>query len=186
LGSKKERPKTFDEEGVTGRVDPNTQGRRTYRLAVASGSGEHAIDDTTSDGFTDFQTSRPERQLQGQEHQFCWRKLKFPLTARAGNWRPLGRLYSAAVDAIKKYVEGGGRALIMLGSSVEDRTQEISDNDALTAMLNDWGVSAEKNLVLDDNPVSQLVGVGPEVPLITSYESHPIVNDLAGKATGFL
>jgi len=27
-------------------------------------------------------------------------------------------------------------------------------------MLSDWGVSAEKNLVLDDNPVSQLVGLG--------------------------
>ena len=23
------------------------------------------------------------------------------------------------------------------------------------------------------------------VPLVTTYESHPIVNDLAGKATGF-
>ena len=43
----------------------------------------------------------------------------------------------------------------------------------------------EKDLVLDENPMSTLVGVGPEVPLITSYESHAIVNDLAGKATGF-
>jgi ABC-type uncharacterized transport system involved in gliding motility auxiliary subunit len=73
----------------------------------------------------------------------------------------------------------------MLDPSIKLGRKEISDNYALTEMLSDWGVTAEKNLVLDDNPVSQLVGVGPEVPLITSYESHAIVNDLAGKATGF-
>jgi ABC-type uncharacterized transport system involved in gliding motility auxiliary subunit len=42
-----------------------------------------------------------------------------------------------------------------------------------------------KNLLLDENPVSQLVGLDPTVPLVTSYESHPIVNDLANTATGF-
>jgi ABC-type uncharacterized transport system involved in gliding motility auxiliary subunit len=52
-------------------------------------------------------------------------------------------------------------------------------------MLAGWGVTADKDLLLDENPVAQLVGLGPEVPLITAYDSHAIVNDLAGTATGF-
>ena len=60
-----------------------------------------------------------------------------------------------------------------------------ADNEALTAVLQGWGVSVEKNLLLDENPVGQLMGVGPQVALISSYASHPIVNEMKGTATGF-
>ena len=43
----------------------------------------------------------------------------------------------------------------------------------------------DKNLILDMNPIGQLAGLGPQVALVTSYESHPIVNDMKGTATGF-
>jgi ABC-type uncharacterized transport system involved in gliding motility auxiliary subunit len=184
LGSKKEEAKTFDEEGVTGALIRTLKGgERT--VCVASGSGEHRIDDSTSDGFTDFQTLVQKDNYKVKSVSLL-EKAEVPADCTVlviGG--PSGDYIQPAVDAIKKYTEGGGRALIMLDPPLKIGRKEISDNDALTAMLNDWGVSAEKNLVLDDNPVSQLVGVGPEVPLITSYESHPIVNDLAGKATGF-
>ena len=49
---------------------------------------------------------------------------------------------------------------------------------ALTSMLAGWGVTADKDLLLDETAVAQLVGLGPEVPVVTSYDSHPIVNDL--------
>src|SRR6266478_2829932 len=183
-GTKKEEAKTLDEEGVTGALIRTLKGGdRT--VCVASGSGEHRIDDTTSDGFTDFQTLVQKDNYKVKSINLL-EKAEVPadcLVLVIGG--PSGDYIQPVVDAIKKYVEGGGRALIMLDPPLKLGRKEISDNDALTAMLSNWGVTAEKNLVLDDNPVSQLVGVGPEVPLITSYESHAIVNDLAGKATGF-
>jgi ABC-type uncharacterized transport system involved in gliding motility auxiliary subunit len=51
-------------------------------------------------------------------------------------------------------------------------------------MLANWGVTLDNNLVLETNPIGQLFGLGPEVPLITSYGSQPIVNELRS-ATGF-
>jgi ABC-type uncharacterized transport system involved in gliding motility auxiliary subunit len=39
--------------------------------------------------------------------------------------------------------------------------------------------------VLDRNPVGQLLGAGVEVALVMRYDSHAIVNDLKGTATGF-
>src|SRR5258708_4174054 len=182
LGSKKEEAKTLDEEGVTGALIRTLKGgERT--VCVASGSGEHRIDDTTSDGFTDFQTLVQKDNYKVKSVSLL-EKAEVPsdcLVFVIGG--PSGDYIQPAVDGIKKYVEGGGRALIMLDPPLKLGRKEISDNDALTAMLSEWGGSAVKNLVLDDNPVSQLVGVGPEVPLITSYESHAIINDLAGKAT---
>jgi ABC-type uncharacterized transport system involved in gliding motility auxiliary subunit len=40
-------------------------------------------------------------------------------------------------------------------------------------------------LILDFNPVGQLAGLGPQVALVTRYDSHAIVNEMKGTATGF-
>ena len=87
------------------------------------------------------------------------------------------------VDAIKKYVEGGGRALFMLDPPLQMGHEDIAENDALTSLLQSWGVTLQKDLILDMN--GQLVGTGPEVALVFSYDSHPIVDGLKGTATGF-
>ena len=42
-------------------------------------------------------------------------------------------------------------------------------------MLDGWGVTADKDLVLDTSGVGQLFGMGPEVPLVTNYAAHAIV-----------
>ena len=46
-------------------------------------------------------------------------------------------------------------------------------------------MTPEKNLILDKNPIGQLVGLGPQVALVTTYDSHAIVNDLNRHVTGF-
>ena len=61
----------------------------------------------------------------------------------------------------------------------------IADNDALTNLLQSWGVTLDKDLILDLNPIGQIAGLGPQVALVTSYASQPIVNDMKGTATGF-
>ena len=53
------------------------------------------------------------------------------------------------------------------------------------ACLSSWGVTLEKDLILDLNPLGQIAGLGPQVALVTSYGSQPIVDQLRGTATGF-
>jgi ABC-type uncharacterized transport system involved in gliding motility auxiliary subunit len=62
---------------------------------------------------------------------------------------------------------------------------DIADNDALAGLLSSWGVTPNKDLILDMNPIGQLAGLGPQVALVTRYDSQPIVNDMKGSATGF-
>ena len=52
-------------------------------------------------------------------------------------------------------------------------------------VLEGWGVTPEKDLVLDTSGVGQLFGLGPEFPLVTAYESHAIVRDMKDTPTGF-
>jgi ABC-type uncharacterized transport system involved in gliding motility auxiliary subunit len=183
-GVKMEEAKTFDEEGLTGAMIRMLKGgART--ICVVSGSGEHRVEDSGAEGLSEFQTAVQKDNYKVKSFSLL-EKAEIPADCTtlvvAG---PSGDYVQPQVDAIKKYVEGGGRALIMLDPPLKVGRREIGDNDLLLALLASWGITVDKNLILDENPVNQLVGVGPETPLVTAYESHPIVNDLAGTATGF-
>ena len=52
-------------------------------------------------------------------------------------------------------------------------------------MLDSWGVTMEKDLAIDASGVGQIFGLSEVVPLVTSYESHPIVRDMKETATAF-
>jgi ABC-type uncharacterized transport system involved in gliding motility auxiliary subunit len=184
IGAKKAEAKSTSEEDITGafiRVLKNN----ARKLCFVTGSGEHQPDDTDRSGYSRLRDllvkeeydSRPISLLQKAEvPEDC------TVLVVAG---PRSDYQQPAVDAVKKYVEGGGRALFMLDPPLKMGHTDIADNDALANLLQSWGVTLDKDLILDFNPVGQLVGLGPQVPLVTSYASHTIVNDLKGTATGF-
>ncbi len=90
------------------------------------------------------------------------------------------------VSAIKTYVEGGGRVLFLLDppSGFWPRAHR-AEHWPLTDLLQSWGVTEDKDLVLEENPMGQLFGFGPEIPLVSTYESQPIVSDLKGSLRAF-
>ena len=75
------------------------------------------------------------------------------------------------VDTIRKYVTGGGRAMFMLDPGV--------DLPELSKLLADWNVTVQNDLVIDENPVAQIFGTEPTMPLILKYGSSPIVQPLS-------
>src|SRR5262249_12653963 len=155
INNKKEEAKTFDEEGITGAMIHALKGGER-NVCVVGGSGEHRVEETSGEGFSDFQTVVQKDNYKVRSISLL-EKAEVPADCTvlvvAG---PTGDYIQASVDAIKKYVEDGGRALIMLDPPLKMGRREISDNQALLTMLSSWGVTAEKDLLLDDNPVSQL------------------------------
>jgi ABC-type uncharacterized transport system involved in gliding motility auxiliary subunit len=185
VGARREDAKMFDEEGVTGALIRALKGGER-QVCVVSGHGEHRLDDSSqSDGFSGFQTivQRDNYKVQSINLQ---QKAEVPADCTvlvvAG---PSGDYIQPEVGAIKKYVEGGGRALFMLDPPLKLGRKQISDNQALSDLLASWGVTADKNLLLDESAASQLLGGGPEAPVILQYDSHPIVNDLTNVSTAF-
>jgi ABC-type uncharacterized transport system involved in gliding motility auxiliary subunit len=185
VGARREDAKTFDEEGVTGALIRALKGGER-EVCVVSGHGEHRLDDSSqSDGFSGFQTVVQKDNYKVQSINLQ-QKAEVPadctMLVVAG---PTGDYIQPEVDAIKKYVEGGGRALFMLDPPLRLGRKQISDNMALTDLLASWGVTADKDLLLDESAASQLLGGGPEAPVILQYDSHPIVNDLTNISTAF-
>lgn len=52
-------------------------------------------------------------------------------------------------------------------------------------MLAGWGVTPVNDLALDTSGIGQIFGLGPEVPLVSSYDSHPIVDQMKDVASAF-
>jgi ABC-type uncharacterized transport system involved in gliding motility auxiliary subunit len=92
----------------------------------------------------------------------------------------------AVVNAIRSYVEGGGRALVMLDDPLRiGRSEPPAENPDLLKLLADWGVTANKDLALDLSGIGGIFGLGPEVPVVLQYESHPITQPLTRVPTAF-
>jgi ABC-type uncharacterized transport system involved in gliding motility auxiliary subunit len=183
IGAKKEEAKNMTEEDVTGAFIRDLK-NNTRTVCFVSGTGEHQIDDTDRNGFSKLKDILGKDDYKVNSISLL-EKAEVPADCTVivvGG--PKNDYQQPEVDAIKKYVEQGGRALFLLDPPLKIG-KPTADNEALTSVLQGWGVSAEKDLLLDENPVGQLMGVGPQVALISSYASHPIVNEMKGTATGF-
>ncbi len=184
IGAKQEEAKSLTEEGITGafiRVLKNT----TRTVCFVTGGGEHQIDDSDHNGYSQLKELVGKDNYQAKSIDLL-QKAEVPGDCTAliiGG--PTRDYQQPEVDAIKKYVEDGGRALFMLDPPLKMGRSVTADNDALTSLLQIWGVTLNKDLILDLNPIGQLLGVGPQVALVRSYESQAIVNGLKGTATGF-
>jgi len=184
IGPKREEAKSMTEEGITGAFIRNLKnGSRT--VCFASGSGEHQLGDSDREGLSQFKDLLAKDNYESKSVDLL-SKAEVPTDCTtlviAG---PTKNYEQPEVDAIKKYVENGGRAFFMLDPPLKVGHEEVADNDALANLLGSWGVTVDKNLILDFNPMGQLAGVGPQVALVTSYASQPIVDQLRGTATGF-
>lgn len=86
-----------------------------------------------------------------------------------------------AVDSIKVYVEQGGRVLLMLGAPVQIKGDAVSNNEALLGLIASWGVTLNKNLIIDASSAGRAAGFSPLTPAVTSYEFHPITRPFKGR-----
>jgi ABC-type uncharacterized transport system involved in gliding motility auxiliary subunit len=184
IGAKKEEAKSMTEEGVTGAFIRNLK-NTTRTVCFATGSGEHQPDDSDREGLSRFKESLAKDSYETKAIDLL-QKAEVPGDCTALVVAGPTRNYEQPeVEAIKKYVEDGGRALFMLDPPLKLGRSEIADNDALTSVLESWGVTMDKDLILDLNPIGQIAGVGPQVALVTNYTSEPIVSEMKGVATGF-
>jgi len=202
-GVKKEPAKSLTEEEITGAlIRALKTGERN--ICFLNAAGEHSLDDTEASGFSVLKTV-----LERDNYKVRSESLK-PAAPEAGKQINVNQAAApgaaevpksctaliiggpqlayppAVANAIKTYVENGGRALIMLDETLRiGRSEPAAENPDLAKALEDWGVTANKDLVLDLSGVGQILGLGPEVPMIVQYESHPITQPLTRIPTAF-
>src|ERR1700761_6513191 len=132
IGDKKDTAKSLTEEGITGAFIRDLKGT-TRTVCFVTGSGEHSIDDSERDGLSQFKDlltrddyqSKPVDLLQNAAVPADCTTLVI-----AG---PTHDYQQPEVNAIKNYVENGGRTLFMLDPPVQFGHSQIAPNDALVA-----------------------------------------------------
>ena len=183
IGAKKEEAKSMTEEDVTGAIIRDLKSN-TRNICFVTGSGERQIDDADRAGLSHFKDLLSKDDYTSKSISLL-EKAEVPADCTVlvvGG--PKSDYQQVEVDAIKKYVEDGGRAMFLLDPPLKIG-RPTAENEALDNVLQSWGVTVDKNLLLDLSPVGQLLGMGPTVALVSTYDPHPIVNDLKGTATGF-
>src|SRR5277367_6216877 len=155
IGDKKETAKSLTEEGITGAFIRDLKGT-TRTVCFVTGSGEHQIDDTERNGFSHFKDLVARDEYQSKSIDLLQQAVVPADCTTVVIGGPTHDYQQPEIDAIKTYVEGGGRALFMLDPPIQFGSSEIAANDGLTSVLESWGVTLDKNMILDLNPVGQL------------------------------
>jgi len=163
------------EEGISNALIRLFKGQRT--ACFLAGHGERDLENSERVGY-----SRVKQELEQESYLTksvtLLQKMEIPsdcsMVIVAG---PKNDYLPQEVDTIRKYVTGGGRAMFMLDPGV--------DLPELSKLLADWNVTVRNDLVIDENPVAQLFGTEPTMPLILKYGSSPIVQPIAREASLF-
>jgi ABC-type uncharacterized transport system involved in gliding motility auxiliary subunit len=163
------------EEGIGNALIRLFKGQRT--ACFLEGHGERDLESSQRIGY-----SRVKQEFEHESYQIktvtLLQKMEIPsdcsMVIVAG---PKNDYLPQEVDTIRKYVSGGGRAMFMLDPAV--------DLPELSKLLADWNVTVRNDLVIDENPIAQLSGAEPTMPLILKYGSSPIVQPTARQASLF-
>ncbi|MFS8885972.1 GldG family protein [Synechococcus sp. H70.2] len=83
---------------------------------------------------------------------------------------PQRALFPGEVEKLQEYLARGGRLLLLIGPRVDA---------GLDPLLEEWGVVLGDDILIEVSSVSQLLGTGPAVALVTTYGDHPITAPLA-------
>jgi len=183
-GRKREEAKSLSEEEITGALIRALKGGER-NVCFVTGSGEHGLEDSGRTGYSSLKETLEKNNYRTRTISLL-EKSEVPkdcTTLVVGG--PKHDYVEPAANAIKAYVEGGGRALIMLDPPVQLGREETSENPALVKVIDSWGITLNKDLVLDTSGIGQLFGLSEVVPLVTNYETHAIVREMKEVATAF-
>jgi ABC-type uncharacterized transport system involved in gliding motility auxiliary subunit len=152
-------------------------------VCFTTGEGEHSLDDTDQDGYSAAKDALTRDNYKTQTLSLL-EKPEIPTSCTslviAG---PHTDYPQPVVDKLKSYVENNGRVLFLLDPPIDAGKARYSENAALVGVLAGWGVTLNKDLVIETSGVGGLYGLGPEVALATQYGTHAIVREMKRSAT---
>ena len=182
-GNRKEVSATTEEE-ITNAIITALKGQ-DKTACVATGHGEAASEDTGRDGFSNARTAVEDANYNYEDVSLASGSVpgNCTLLIVAG---PSTGYFEPETAALVNYVEGGGRALLMLNPALPDANgRRKPSSPELVDLAARWGVTVNDDIVIDQSPIGQLFGGGPLTPMVAEYETHPIVSAMSNVATLF-
>ena len=179
-GGRREEAKGLGEEQVTNALIRALKPNKRVACFL-TGHGEEEIENTDRGGFSAVKESLESSNFAAKAVSLLEKQPAVPedctVLVVAG---PRTELIEVEIEAVRKYVEGGGRALFLL-----DPPTKSVHTTALVKLLESWGVTVGNDVVVDFSEIGRFFGMDPLSPLITKYESHPITREMRNVASLF-
>ena len=174
-GVNREEAQSTDEEDITNAIIRAKKGQKKSACLLA-GHGEAAGDDREREGF-----SGASEEIEAANYSMASLSLlerpQIPTQCTvlivAG---PQTKIEAPEIDILKRYVEGGGRLLLLI---------DQKKSPGLVDLVTGWGIRVKDDTIRDLTGIGQLFGAGPLTPLVSDYEDHPITEVMTGSATFF-
>lgn len=164
-----------EEEKLTNAIVKMTRaGKRV--IYMLKGHGEREIGLTDRAGFSQAKEQMDKANYEVRE-LFLARDPKIPDDAAIvivpG---PKTDLFPQELAALDSYIARAGKVFFMAVPFQAPATGKY---------LSKYGIVVDDDVVIELNPVGQLFGVGPLVPVVGEYVPHPITKDMSGVMTLF-
>jgi gliding motility-associatede transport system auxiliary component len=165
----------FSESDVTNTILKVT--RDTVKtVCFVTGHGEKSLTDSGVDGYAQIgENLKKETYATNTINLFTGDGVPSDcdVLVIAGPTKPF---FPQEVEKISKYLDAGGKALIEVDPETDPK---------LDPLFQQWNVNVGNNVVIDASGMGQLLGTGPEIPLVVEYGDSPITKSLARQMTYF-
>ncbi|MEW5717243.1 MAG: GldG family protein [Chloroflexota bacterium] len=172
-GKRRENVFAADEQSFTNAIFKVSQDQQPA-VYFTTGHGEHDPGDSGNDGFSLMKTALEAENYKVDVLNLTTLTSTLPsdITALiiAGPKQPFD---PGEVKYVKDYLDNHGRVLVMVDPQVES---------GLDGLLKEWGLAFRNDTVID--PRFGFFGQA-QVPVITSYKSHAVTQDMAGQSSFF-
>jgi ABC-type uncharacterized transport system involved in gliding motility auxiliary subunit len=95
---------------------------------------------------------------------------------------PTADFFPPEIDMLNAYTAKGGKVMVLLDPPA---SAGATPQPLLTKFLNDWGINAGNDVVLDASGMGRLLGTDASVPVVAQYPNHPITESLTGAMSAY-
>jgi gliding motility-associatede transport system auxiliary component len=169
-GSARERITSDGEQDITNAIIKVTRDKKKT-VCFVEGEGERDIEQSGDQGYTNARAALGRSQYETKKVLLLREKNVPPECTVVAVTGPEKDLLPPVVDALRAFVQGGGKALVLL----EPETKESYPN--LAGLLKEWNVEAGKDVVVDVSGIGQLFGTSELTPIVAKYPPHDITRD---------
>ncbi len=167
-GLKKELVEKLEEGELTNAIIKVTRDEEKI-VYFLTGHGERSIKDESAEGYSNAVEAIKKENYLVRELNLARRKNVPDSCTVLAIVGPKTNFLPGELDSIKKYVDNGGKLLLMVDPEHPSDIAEFAAN---------YHVQIGNDMVIDVSGVGQLFGAGPGMPLVTTYDkNHAITKE---------
>lgn len=140
---------------------------RTSQVYFLQGHGEHPLE-SARDGLSEAMRFLEQKNLIAKPLNLAERGSIPGDAAVVVVAGPKKALFEQEVNVLRDYLKQGGSLLLLIDPNTDA---------GLDKLLDEWGVKLENRLAVDASDDGRLMGLGPAMPIVTQYGTHPITKE---------